>query len=950
MQNAPFTQYHSQYIAHRITLEGRDDEAFAKSLSTARVDMNPHQVDAALFALKSPLATGVMLADEVGLGKTIEASLVIAQKWAERRRRVLLVVPASLRKQWQQELAEKFSLPSTILETRTYNQAVKEGTRLPFDQPGTIIICSYPFASRKMGDLKQVKWDLAVLDEAHRLRNVYKKNGAKRAKALKEALGHSFKLLLTATPLQNSLMELYGLVSFMDDRHFGNETSFRALYSGTQANEVSRALLKQRLEPIIKRTLRRQVVEAGHINYTNRNAQTFDFEPRDEEALLYEKVSAFLQRTDTISYGDRTNALVILQVRKILGSSTFAVAQYLANLITRLEQRRPIDETVSDDIDVIDEIAEDYAEDDEDAETEEAFVDPVALEAEIEEIRGYLELAQRIGSNAKGEKLISKLPDVLDEIVAKGGQRKAVIFTESTRTQRYLNQLLSENGYAGRIVLMNGSNSDPESRKIYAGWKAKHEGTDRISGSRAADMKAAIVDAFRSDEKTILIATESGAEGINLQFCSLLINFDLPWNPQRVEQRIGRCHRYGQKIDVSVVNMLNRKNLAEARIYELLDQKFHLFDGVFGSSDEVLGTIESGLDFEKKVLGIVQGSRTNEQIEMEFDRLQEELKDTIDAEIQQARAKLIETMDEQVVGRLKARKDALVHTLSEFEKRLFTLARAELPEGVFDLGELPSFTYQGQTYTTRWPEADDKGWHFFRLADDSFADRLVDVAKSRNLPSATVKFDHSLYHGTLVDVRGLVGHSGTLSIAKVRMEAAGTVREELACACVRDDGVTVHPDTVDRLFLVPGELVANEGDAASGEDAQEVQARLIADIKGDMARQNEDWLEQETTKLEAYADDLEATAEAEIKEIEAEIREAKKAARLNTDASMADKIAEKRRIKRLEQKRDDQRLAIFQRRKDIRDDIDRMLDEIAASLDSEPEIEPIFSIRWHVVE
>ena len=172
--------------------------------------------------------------------------------------------------------------------------------------------------------------------------------------------------------------------------------------------------------------------------------------------------------------------------------------------------------------------------------------------------RSYLALARSIGPNAKGDKLVARLPEVLDEIEKRGGKRKAVIFTESVRTQNYLANLLAQNGYAGQIVLMNGSNSDPESKALYRAWMDKHKGTDAISGSKSADMKAAVVEAFRSDEKTILIATESGAEGINLQFCSVLVNFDLPWNPQRVEQRIGRCHRYGQKIDVTVVNMLNR--------------------------------------------------------------------------------------------------------------------------------------------------------------------------------------------------------------------------------------------------------------------------------------------------------------------------------------------------------------------------------------------------------
>ena len=133
-QLSRYTEIHSQYLSHQITLEGLDQENFAKSLSTARVDMNPHQVEAALFALKSPLVRGVLLADEVGLGKTIEASLAIAQRWAERKRRILLIVPASLRKQWQQELSEKFSLPSAILEAKTYRDQVKAREPTPLCQ------------------------------------------------------------------------------------------------------------------------------------------------------------------------------------------------------------------------------------------------------------------------------------------------------------------------------------------------------------------------------------------------------------------------------------------------------------------------------------------------------------------------------------------------------------------------------------------------------------------------------------------------------------------------------------------------------------------------------------------------------------------------------------------------------------------------------------------------
>lgn len=221
----------AHYHAQRLTASATAEDAFTRSLTSARVEMNPHQVDAALFALKAPYAKGVLLADEVGLGKTIEAGLVISQRWAEQKKRILLIVPASLRKQWQQELFDKFSLRSHILEARTYSDLKKGGQARPFEAGG-ILISSYEFAARKADEIHAIRWDLVVFDEAHRLSNVHRKNTAKGAKALKQAVDGAFKILLTATPLQNSLMELYGIVSMIDDTHFGGENAFRTQYAG----------------------------------------------------------------------------------------------------------------------------------------------------------------------------------------------------------------------------------------------------------------------------------------------------------------------------------------------------------------------------------------------------------------------------------------------------------------------------------------------------------------------------------------------------------------------------------------------------------------------------------------------------------------------------------------------------------------------------------------------
>ncbi len=322
---------------------------------------------------------------------------MISRKWAERKRRVLVIVPSNLRKQWHQELSEKFFLPCTILESKPYNDDIKREQFRPFERDA-IVICSYPFARNKASDVHSVPWDLVVVDEAHRLRNVYKP-GNIIANTLKQALAHAPKLLLTATPLQNSLLELFGLVTFLDEQIFGDLKSFR---------------------------------EQGHI----------------------------------------------------------------------------------------------------------------------------------------------------------------------------------------------------------------------------------------------MIATEAGAEGINLQFCSLVVNYDLPWNPQRIEQRIGRCHRYGQKHDVVVLNFLNSKNAADQRVFQLLSEKFRLFEGVFGASDDVLGAIESGVDLEKRIAAIYQTCRKTEEIQSAFDQLQLELNFEITETLDLARQQLLENVDDEVREKLRVRDEASKASLNRYEQLL----------------------------------------------------------------------------------------------------------------------------------------------------------------------------------------------------------------------------------------------------------------------------------------
>lgn len=360
----------------------------------------------------------MILADEVGLGKTIEAGLVLTQRWAEGRRRVLVIAPASLRKQWVQELADKFFLPTVIFETKTYNAAIRAGNPNPFDLPAdqpAVIVCSYQFAARRADELAALQWDLAILDEAHRLRNVYKP-GARIASAIRTALSHTPKLLLTATPLQNSLMELYGLVSIIDEHHFGDAKSFRTQYSRL-ADDGRFEDLKSRLEPVCHRTLRRQVVE--YVSYTNRVPITQEFWPSEAEQKLYDMVSDYLRRPElqALPAGQRT--LMVLVMRKLLASSTFAIAGALDSLSRKLQGllktddkaraklAEQLDAAFEGDFEELPELADEWAVDlDADEPPPLTEEGRSAIASEIPELAKFRDLAVSITENAKGLALL----------------------------------------------------------------------------------------------------------------------------------------------------------------------------------------------------------------------------------------------------------------------------------------------------------------------------------------------------------------------------------------------------------------------------------------------------------------------------------------------------------------------------------------------------------------
>lgn len=943
------TNYHAKYFAHALTSRHSADnlEKLAGALVDAQVDLNPHQVDAALFAFHSPLSKGALLADEVGLGKTIEAGLVISQRWAERRRRILIITPSNLRKQWHQELQEKFFLPCQILETKSYNQAKKQGKLNPFECD-EIIICSYHFARNKSIDVTRVPWDLVVIDEAHRLRNVYKKNN-KIANELRTALRGIPKILLTATPLQNSLLELYGLVSFIDEHTFGDLKSFREQFADL-SNPRTFLTLKERLQPICQRTLRSQVLP--YIRYTKRLPLLEEFTPTEDESVLYDLVSEYLRKPELQALPSGQRHLLTMVLRKLLASSTFAIAGALDKMARRLRKRLE-DANLSPESDGI-EFGEDYEllEDTSDEwEEEETYLSPAereALEFEIAELESFYELAVSITENAKGQALLKALSTAFSKAAELNAPPKALIFTESRRTQTYLLQLLSESPYANKIVLFNGSNNDEKSREVYTAWLERYKGTDRVTGSRTADMRSALVDYFR-EQGQIMIATEAGAEGINLQFCSLVVNYDLPWNPQRIEQRIGRCHRYGQKHDVVVVNFLNRKNAADRRVFELLAQKFQLFEGVFGASDEVLGVIESGVAFEKRIAEIYQTCRTAEEINESFDQLQAELSGQITEAMTQARQALLENFDDEVQEKLRLRDNETREYRNHYEQMLMQLTEYQLnghaqfsSDFSFRLNTVPQAANGIPTGLYELPRRSGEA-HFYRLAHP-LANFVLQKAKTQPTPPAEITFDYSNAPNKISVLESLPVKSGWLQLSQLSVESLSQTEDRLIWVGSTDDGRTLDVDICRRLFSLPAQETVSVTEYPPELSEQTAEAQQI--ILREISQRNAEFFEAEINKLEAWADDRKIALEREIKEYDRRIKEARRYAL--AAITLEEKLAAQKEVKKLEKERTSRRRDLFEAQDEIDDQRDRIIQETEGRMAQNHSLTTLFCLRWHI--
>ena len=729
----PLHPIHRRYYAEDLVRQRRANERRRQvsSQRRGRVDPNPHQIDAVMFALRRIPEGGCILADEVGLGKTIEAGLVIAQLIAEGATRILIVVPRPLLGQWQAELVDLFDIEAHEAADPSVNT---EGNG--------VFLAGREYAGGETGAarLAAAPWDLCLIDEAHEvfagIHRRYDRTGiydedspqAQMAHRVRQVIGASPVLLLTATPIQNSLRELWGLVQYVDPSGtlLGDKPVFEDVFCaddgrGVAAHQAEE--LRRRLETVVQRTLRRQAQEFLDRPFVGRRAQLFEYRMSPDERALYDDVTDYLLSPTLQAFRGNARQLLLLGFHRRMASSIPALAESLDRVASRL--RGMLGEGDAGETTAA-EFVRDLEEEDDigdngagaiSASTPPLPKETEAIRTELARVEDFVRRARALPRDSKAAKLVQAVRMVMDR---PADRRKVVIFTESLTTQDYLRALLLEQTELRDedITLFRGNNDSPRARAALDAWReANGQGARAPSASVA--VRLALVDEFRQ-RSTVLISSEAGAKGLNLQFCDTVINYDLPWNPQRIEQRIGRCHRYGQKRDVTVINFLARDNQAQRLTFDILSTKLDLFGDVLDMSDVVLQTPRSdasqelvsalGPDFEGELRRIWERARSVAEVEDELRRLGESMED---------RRQALERVRERTVGLIETGLDNSV-------RDVFRRIRTDLN------AELATFDAELERMLTAYLDAANVPWS----ADARDGRRVLHIGASARLPGA----------------------------------------------------------------------------------------------------------------------------------------------------------------------------------------------------------------------
>ncbi len=711
-------------LAEDLVRLRRPDEQrrYAACQRQGRIDPNPHQIDAVVFALRRIPEGGCILADEVGLGKTIEAGLIISQLMAEGMRRVLLIVPKSLLGQWQTELYTLFGIEA------------REGRLDPEAFAGSGVFLTHRELAGGPKGASVLKatdpFDLVVVDEAHEVFSAiykrYNKDGvydedskhAQTAGRVREVVkrGGSPVLLLTATPIQNSLAELWGLVQYVEPTGtlLGRLPTFREVFCDAGDRSVLPDLapeLKRRLQTVLQRTLRRQAQEFLEVPFVERCSRIFEYAMRPEEKGLYDDVTAWLMRKDLYAFRGSQRHLLLIAFHRRMASSLEALSVSLRRVAQRLRDRltsrgytirddgTQLLRELSDDLEgnLESESNDDINDDGPEAESESDHK-PVPeaderLQAELNVVEGFAARAAALSHDSKARRLLDALRIIRERGEQGSGTGKAVIFTESLTTQNYLRKLLLENGHdAVDVTLFCGDNDTTDAERALARWEADIGQAIPTAHrpSRDVAIRLALVHEFAQRSK-VFISTEAGAKGLNLQFCDTVINYDLPWNPQRIEQRIGRVHRYGQKRGVTVISFLAAENEAQRLTLDILTQKLDLFGRVLDASDGILyepshSAPESlvasvSVDFEKELRSIYSRARSIDDVTANLRHLRstmEERRMAFDEEQDRASGLVESRLDDAVRQVFAKYRSELPSELAGLDKDVDTITRAFL--------------------------------------------------------------------------------------------------------------------------------------------------------------------------------------------------------------------------------------------------------------------------------
>jgi SNF2 family DNA or RNA helicase len=579
------------------------------SLDGARVDVQPHQISVAHRVVTSH-PHRFLLCDEVGLGKTIEAGMILKELRARgEAKRVLIIVPATLTRQWQFELKSKFNEVFPIFDSKTFNVVLSENPdENPFSRRESVIVSkdwiSHP---SRAGLVTETAWDLVIVDEAHHARSHASQKSTRLYKVVSDLTDivqypDRAVLFLTATPMQLSSHELYSLVEMIDPALFASEEGFNGHRSAlpelnelassiSQASDLSQLpnrnvnLLSTWLE--ISREEAQDLLNTGDREYIlgelgkkhlltevlirNRKAKVLGFKERkahrwnveltQKERDVVELIEQYVEDGYRNAASANINSIGFLMTtyQKMTASSLQTIRDSLNRRLTRLQGAQTEVEIDEEDLAPL---LEDLDEDPDEGLRPSARTAPAVNQTETERIKEIISLLDEIKIDSKAEALVKNMEELAQSPVP-----KVLIFTEYRGTQEYLAKLLRG-----------------------AGWNV-----NVFHGSQSSQQKDASVDAFKNGVgRQVLISTEAGAEGRNFQFCHMLINYDLPWNPMTVEQRIGRIDRMGQENTVMVFNFCVKDSIEE-RVLDVLERRINMFEVTVGGLDPILGEVAGDL-------------------------------------------------------------------------------------------------------------------------------------------------------------------------------------------------------------------------------------------------------------------------------------------------------------------------------------------------------------------